>query len=156
MQPNSTIQVRLLFVDREANKGTITVNVRFSLSDEQLLAFINLIADRTQAISNASLVSTKTYRLYEVQNPSAPSLDSDVSKRVVLFYRKDGEYETISIPSPKSDIFESTGRLAGIRVDAALEELALYIGNAATTLAILCTPEGEAFPTEYVTGGLAT
>lgn len=142
------------FVDREGNKASTTMYVAFSLTTPELTSFINLMAARMQAVSNGFLFSVDAYRKLPYVKVGEATVDADINSRALLYYSTSTVYEAFEIPSPKDELFESEGAYAGIRIDAAAEALVPLIGDAVTTLALLCTPEGEPFPTTYEVGGL--
>lgn len=140
------------FSDRERNVGTVTLYCALALSDTDRLAFINLMAEKMQALSNASLTEVRTYYriLYDGIEASA---DADMTSRVLLYYSEGDTYETIDIPSPVPGLFETEGAYQGIRVSVVSTPFLAWVDGAAELLGYIVTKEGDPFPATYQVGG---
>lgn len=151
---SSALWCKLSFRDREGNVGTTSAYVALSLSDSLLLSFLNSFAPVVQALSNAHLFKVEVYRTLAVEGTPEPAIDADVSRFIGLFLRNDDYAETLYIPAPKAEMFETTGIYTGIRTDATSSIVVSFAEAAATVLSFTTTQEGDPYPTIFVVGGL--
>lgn len=155
LQHGATCSVSFTYVDRGGRKGKIKLFLPFATEASHALQFGYDMNDAFQPAIQASLIEIKV--LYEWRESDIPVADPDsnIHRRLVLFYRNEQGFEAISIPSPKAECFQVDGPYAGIKVDAQMVALEPWVDALALVVGALATPEGEPFPTEYVVGGLA-
>lgn len=152
--PTATMAVRLSFVDRDANEGTLTIYVPSSLSTSDVIAFLNAYYSTFQDLSSASLVSARIYKRTVFDSPNQSQIGSDCTSFAVFYYRNGDIYEALYVPSPKGEIFESNGEYQGIRLDALATAVLSFNAALLDFPQGLATQDGEPFPQEYVVGGL--
>lgn len=152
---SATCRVGLVFTDRDGRKGRCSLHLPFATPADDAINFALHMADVLSGISNAVFTSyTISYDARE-DTPELADLDANLHRKLVLFYRNEEGFETISIPSPKDIAFETSGSYSGIRADPLSIALAPWNTTIPVVVSTMATPEGEAFPTEYVVGGLA-
>lgn len=146
-------QVAFTLVDKEGNKGTITLYCSFSLSGAALLELLNLLASLIQPLSNAAITTvTVSYKVLLETYSTSLGLP-DLTSRVLLFYREGDTYEAIGIPAPKADLFETAGQYAGIRVDPFSMGMVTWFSYWGDFSSHITTKEGDPFPETFVVGG---
>jgi len=150
-----TLKATFMLYDKDRNRGTITLYCGLSLSAEQQLSFLSLLAGKIQALSNASLESITVARTLMIEPWSESLGEPDISSRVLLFYREDDRYEAIAIPAPKEEIFEDEGEYRSIRVDPLSTLMATWLADWSDNASHIATKEGEGFPAQFVVGGRA-
>lgn len=149
-----TLWAKLSFRDREGNIGTTSAYVALSLSDSDILSFLNSFCPIVQELSDASLYAVQVYRTFDIEGMPEPAADADLSSYVALFLGNDEYVEAIYIPAPKPEMFETTGIYSGIRTDATSAIVVSFAADALTVLPFTTTAEGDPFPTVFHVGGL--
>lgn len=146
-------QVAFTFVDKESNKGTMTLYCSFSLTGAALLSLLNTLASLLQPLSNAALMNvTVTYKVF--LEPYSTGLGiPDLTSRVLLLYSEGDTYEAISIPAPKETLFETEGEYAGVRVDPLSVDMAAWFASWSDFSSHITTKEGDPFPSTFLVGG---
>jgi hypothetical protein len=147
-------QVRFTLQDRERNTSTVTFWVSRSLSISALEGFIDTMASHIKQLSDARIIQVKCIIEYDIDNGQEAEPTSDVTRKAVFYYSNGDIYEALYLPSPRSSIFESTGRFEGIRIDPTNESVQDYILALPAIPFGLTTIEGETFPSTFVVGGL--
>lgn len=153
--PDLTCRLVLDWLDNEGQIGRTTFRLPFITSADAAISAGNALAS---AISNLTLAKLKGIHVYYAWNEDAtllPDIDSDVTRLMVLFYRTGDRYEQVSIPSGNAALTEEQGILAGVRLDATNPQVEAAITALQPLLVQLVTPEGEVFPDEYISGGIA-
>lgn len=153
MPLEATARFKFVFEDRDGRTAYTQWYMRSSTSiNAALLAFNNVMAPRIQALSDATLISfTVTYNHFVVNPPDAPAT-SNVRRNALLFFRNvDEDINALKLLSPRSDIFESDGKLKGIRTG---QHIQIDLFTILSSLPFV-TVENAPFGTEYVTGGLS-
>jgi len=147
-------KVQMRYLDWNGNEARSTMYVPLSLSEGTLISALNTLLGFLNGITNGVIPDCSVSYTLDFVPPSEASIDSDVGRMLVLFYRNETEIEALYIPSPPNSLFETEGKYAGIRVDPTGPAILPYIEDAPDLFSILSTPEGTPFPTVYVVGGL--
>lgn len=148
-------RVQLGFLDRDGRKGSTTLNLPFLSEINTAISFGIRVGNVLQTALDSTFTTVKVSYNFTEDSPTTAGTESNIHRKVVLFYRNEQGYEALVLPSPKSSLFEIEGVYAGIRVDGASEDLVPFIVGTSALLGAMVTPEGEAFPLEYAVGGLA-
>ena len=147
--------VSVLFLDREGNRRATSLWFPFSLPIADLQTAMSMFTTRAGAISDAYIAKWDVTYTFEDDGSNTASPDSDVYRKLALYYRNGLLFDRIWVPSARSEIFELIGPYAGIRVDSARSDVVAVLEGAQTVVEYIVTPEGDPFPTEFVVGGLA-
>lgn len=148
-----TAAIKLTFLDRDQNEAQVNFYVSYGATAEQAWEVADAIAARLQVLSNALLWRIQIVWKWTADMPGPADVDSNVRRAVlVLVAGPDDAINALLIPSPRSTIFEADGRYAGIRLDL---DNAAVSGFVSVLELPLLTPDGGAFGTDIITGGLS-
>lgn len=153
MAADTTVLVELRFMDRKGRTRTTTVRYAFSNTVATVISAINEAIAAYQPLSNAVITGWKIKYHVDIDEPGTAEIGSDARSILCLIYRDEERYECLLVPSPKPEIFEDEGAYSGIRVKGTATEMVPWTDPASTILAYLKTPEGLAWPTQYLVGG---
>lgn len=148
------VRVSITFLDRGGRKSVLSFLFPASVSPQSAIAWAIDTAPIVQGLSDAVPLSAKYEYRHMLDDIGAASFTSDARRKAFLYYRNGDEIEQISIPSPRSEIFESEGPYAGVRVDASAEAVLSFNAVIRDSPSGFQTPEGEPLPDEYDVGGL--
>lgn len=147
--------VSLRFEDRDGNHSSTMLWFPFGLPTASIKAAMDIIIPKINAISDAYIASWQIRWSLEDDSPSSAGSDSELNRKMVLYYSKDGIFDRLIVPSARLDLMETTGTYAGVRLDAGRPEVAAILDpGMADLVEQLLTPEGDAFPTDFVVGGI--
>lgn len=147
--------VSVLFRDRDGNGRSTSLSFPFSLPISDLQTAMAMFTTRAGAISDAYIAKWEVTHTFEDYGSSTASINSDVLRRMVLYYRNGEEFDRIWIPSARSELFEVEGPYADVRLDVLNPDVIAALESMQSVVSFIVTPENEAFPTEFVVGGLA-
>lgn len=151
---DALVKADATFTDRGSRSARVTLRYPASLSNAQIeTAFLNLLA-LAAALSNAIITEAHIIRAWREQDSTPPDTASDVKRKVALFYRNEGVYDGLWLPSPPDTLFEDTGTYAGIRVASSDPSIELLLTALTSALPPAVTPALVDWG-EYVVGGLA-
>lgn len=153
MQAATTAKCELVYVDKDARKGQVTLHLPFSTPYDAAFSKAYTIAAAIDTISNAKLLSITIRYDHREENPVAPSVLSDVGYYLCLYYSNDVDYEPIFIPSPNPDVLETTGSFTGIRLDLSNPSVVALADALTTALAGTLAPDGLAWNRWLERGG---
>jgi hypothetical protein len=156
MPTRATVKIRLIFRDRGRNEASTHLYLPFSSTVDDVFDFVNAAIPRYNAVSNALIAKVVAEYEFYYTNLSEPSPQSDNTKVLLIFYRNEqGLVERISIPSPKSDLFETSGDYAGIRIDTESSGILYWEEMTLNGYVELLTKDGIVIGPEVLTGGIA-
>jgi len=76
------------------------------------------IAGAAGAISDATVTGIDIAWRWTIDEPAAPAESSNIERKLLMLMVNDaGEINGMIIPSPRADLWETTGSYAGIRLD---------------------------------------
>lgn len=154
LTPFGTTVVAVVFKDRE-REAEFRIRFPFAISFDDAAAASSVISNAAQSISNGLLMRVTISKSYSDNVGVTPQEGSKATRRMMLYYRNEDSYETISIPSGNPDLLETQGLYAGIRLNTSLSIVADALGALSLALVDVRTPEDTPFPTTFVVGGLA-
>lgn len=106
------------YIDRDGNKAQVTQWMPYAASIDDTLAYADNFISNTNAISDALVYRMEMVWKYTIDVLPMPSVTSDISRGLLILIENDsGELSGIRIPSPKAELFETTGKYAYIRMD---------------------------------------
>lgn len=151
----ATVKLQTMWRDRDGREAQLQLYLPSSSSLTQAVQGALLAISLVSDLSNAVCTGYKV--IWEGTNASEEDAEptSDVNRAGWLFYRnEDNFYEAIKIPSLRSNLVESEGAWAGVRLVAktTAEGAPLLVMEGLASL--LATAEGQPFPGELVNGGL--
>ena len=156
MPLRQTVKVRLIFRDRSGNEASSHLYFPISTSADTVFAAVNNAIPIYNAVSNALIVRVVAEYEYYFTNLSDPSITSDVRKTLLLFYRNDeNRINRLSLPSPRSGIFEVSGDYANIRIDMNNPAIVQWRDMTMADMVLFKTKEGDDLGSDLLTGGLA-
>lgn len=148
-----TAAIKLTFLDRDQNEAQVNFYVPYSTTVEQAWAVADAIAARVQVLSNALLWRIQLVWKWTADMPGPADVDSNVRRALLLLVQaSDERINALLVPSPRDSVFEIDGRYAGVRVDL---DNAAVSGFVSVLELPLLTPDGGAFGTDIITGGLS-
>jgi len=150
----NTLVLEWGFVDRNGGRAQMTMHLPFSTTLATLNTFVSTMAPLLTTLSNAT-IERLTYRYRYADNaPGAPAIGSNSNLLLSLYYRNESRYEQINLPAPDTSYLETEGAYQGIRLDTSLVSVQSALSELTTALEAVVTPEAEAFPTEFLAGGV--
>jgi hypothetical protein len=151
------VQCAVHFQDRDGNRRVTTFWFPFAISAGDLETAMGIIMARIVPLTDAYMPKWDATYIWDDDGESTAAEGSDVIAKAALFYRNGpaGAFEALYVPAPRSLLFETTGDLAGIRINATDSTVADLLDGLQDIVTFIVTPEGDEFPTGYVVGGLA-
>lgn len=153
MQPAITAKCELVYVDKDARKGQVTIHLPFATPHDTAFSKAYTIAAAIDSISNAQLLSITIRYDHKEEAPLAPDILSNVGYYLCCYYSNDVDTEPIFIPSPHPDVLETTGDFAGIRLDLSNPSVVSLADALTTALATTLGPDGVVWNRWLVGGG---
>lgn len=146
------MSIKFVFRDRDQNDGQCTMYLPVATTVDDAANFAFLAADILQDMSNAILYKIQLVYQQINNNSEAPPADSD-TKRLLMYFAQNvsRDINMIAIPSPRSELFETTGAYANIRAYAGDPALA----NFSALMETLHTQDARPFGS-FIVAGLAT
>lgn len=154
LAPFGTTTVECVFKDRE-REAEFRLRFPFAQDFNTIAATAQVIADAAQAISNGLLVRITVRKNYADNIGIVAPAESLVTRKMMLYYSNTSQHESISIPSGREDLLETTGAYAGIRLDTSNPVVIAALAALQSALALVETPEGSPFPADFTVGGIA-
>lgn len=143
------------FTDRDANKAQSTFWLSYDTPISDALDYAEQWMSNANAISNGVIYKFEMVWKYIVDDAPAAGIYSDTRRGLlVLVENSDGDLSGLRIPSPKLDLFETSGKYAGIRLDKTHPDVI----NFATLIAAtnFRTADNREFGHTLINGGLMT
>jgi hypothetical protein len=148
------VRIRITFRDRDGNRAQATCYCAVSTPQAAVWTLAYILAGRMAALSNALLTQIDLTWRYTIDVPIDPPDDSTNERKILmLITNADDEINGIMISSPRSELWETTGSYAGIRLDLASAG-AVGFADMLTTMD-LRTDDNRELGTVLSTGGLA-
>jgi hypothetical protein len=149
-----TVMIAFTFSDRDGNTGDIWMYLPFSTPVETAFAFAYAAVPVLHAVSDARVTRISVNYKHVMDSPDEPLSSANTRSNLLLFYRRDTDFEAINIISPRVDLLETTGDYAGIRLDMSNASVLAFADDFATWAIPLTTSEGHIIGPELVTGGI--
>jgi hypothetical protein len=149
------IIVSVSWFDRDNNEAETRLYGDSDVALASIEAGVNLFVDRVQPLSSAWPGRWFVRYTFEDDGLSTAVEDSDVLRRLAMFYRTGEVHDRIWVPSGRLELMETVGTYAGIRLDALRPEVAAILLAMQDVTSFIVTPEGDSFPSTFVVGGLA-
>lgn len=153
MANSPVVKIGLTFSDRDSNSAKMTCYCAFATSIADAWAFAFVVADRASAMSDAVITGIDIAYRWTIDDPAAPGDSSSIERKILmLMVNSDDEINGMIVPSPKAELWETTGSYAGIRLDLAGDGALAWIDMLAAL--DLLTVDGRLLGS-LVVGGLA-
>lgn len=147
--------VELKWIDRSGRVARTRVRCPSSVPPSALLSYGNTLASAMQDASSAVVVGVKVaYKLTDAEPPDAAE-GPDAATALALFYRNGEDYNAFYIPAPLPWLWETTGPLAGIRLNMADPAVASVVELVNLALERGASPLPLPLGLGFIGGGLA-
>ena len=114
------VKVGITYRDRDSNSATLTCYCAFATSIVDAWSFAIAMAAATGAMSDAVLTGIDIAYRWTIDTPATPADSSSIERKILmLMVNEDDEINGMMVPSPRADLWETTGSYAGIRLDLA-------------------------------------
>jgi len=147
------VKVSLTFADRDGNSAVLTLYCAFATPIADAWSFALAMVDYVAPLSDALIVTLQIAYRWTIDDPETPAESSNIERKILLLHVNDAdEINGMIIPSPRIDLWETTGNYAGIRLDLASAGALAWIDM--LTGVELLTKQGHELGA-LVAGGLA-
>jgi hypothetical protein len=154
MASSPVAKIGLSFLDRDSNTSKMTFYCAFSVSISDAMLAAASIASRVIAMSDAVIIGIDIAYRWTIDDPGDPGDESSIERKLLLLMvNSDDEINGMTIPSPNSENWETTGNYAGIRLD--LTSAGALTWSAMLAALDLRTDDNRAVGTVLAAGGLA-
>jgi hypothetical protein len=112
--------VGITFRDRDGNSAVLTVYCAFATPITDAWVFALAMVGAVAPLSDALIVAVQIAYRWTIDDPATPAESSNIERKLLLLHVNDSdEINGMMIPSPRADLWETTGNYAGIRLDMA-------------------------------------
>jgi hypothetical protein len=147
------VKVGVTFRDRDGNSATLTSYCTFAVPIADAWTFALGVADRVAPLSDAVITAIQIAYRWTIDAPAAPADSSSIERKILLLMvNADSEINGMMIPSPRVELWETTGNYAGIRLDMASAGALAWVDMLANVA--LLTRDARDLGS-LITGGLA-
>jgi hypothetical protein len=150
---NAVARIQFWWKDRDGNEGAIQWYVPSSVAYTDVLGDAIAVAiPRMQALTDAVFQRVVIEYKSSLFSPAEPPEGSTIRRKALLIFQNaDEELDALTILSPVSSLYETTGPYAGIRVDPTqLVDLVDMLSSIAFR-----TKDDRQFGSIFVAGSLA-
>ena len=118
MASSPVVKCSITFRDRDGNSAVLTSYCAFAVPIALAWSFALAMAERVAPLSDAGIVAIQIAYRWTIDDPAAPAESSSIERKLLLLHvNPEDEINGMIIPSPKAELFETTGTHAGIRLD---------------------------------------
>ena len=151
--PVPTMALEWHAADKGKGRALTTMRLPFSISEADADSVTTVLHAAMVPLINCVITRVGWRWIRNNSDTDPAEIGSNTQVLLALFYRNGEHWEALYLPSPKPEFLETSGPYAGIRLDMSNPDVVTAIEALSAALADVVTPEGDAFPTDFVVGG---
>jgi hypothetical protein len=150
-----TVRICFDFSDRDGNTGDFHIYLPWATPVETAFAFAYAAVPVLHAASDAIVTRISVKYTHVIDSHPEPASSADLQRNLLLLLRDGTNFEALTIVSPRTDLIETLGDYAGVRLNMQHPTVQAFATNYALWAIPFTNPEGDPIG-ELVTGGLAS